>query len=440
MDSKKSKNHNVSIWLIACVLILLILASFAVLASSLKGLTSKEKEVIALSSNKELSGFFSLFYKHAKEEPELDTYDDNASWETTTDVDLFKSSYLDPDGKLITVESKDSSKVIAPGTGNDYHFSLKNTGNVSLDYTLSLKGIFELSNRNLPFEVRLKKDNEWVVGTDDAWSTVDKLNEVVEKDTLPVGKYVGYTLEWQWPYESGEDDILFLNDINDTAIGDASAEMDVNFRLIINVVAEATPQTVTMDENGNVLYEESINPSALVAGLSMLTGGLLGLLLLLLFWRRRIYVTGLLDGYAGYSMKYKRKESVLSACGRFVFEHMPLGKRSLVLCDADGYDLGTLALKLKRDSDTEGIRFEEDDDRLIIYIGKKIKAIELYLEFNSDVLAVLSDKWAAIDKDQNVYSPEGIKERDDDGRNETVAGLMVDEHGMFEIKVKENGL
>lgn len=440
MDSKKSKNHNVSIWLIACVLILLILASFAVLASSLKGLTSKEKEVIALSSNKEPNGFFSLFYKHAKEEPELDTYDDNASWETTTDVDLFKSSYLDPDGKLITVESKDGSKVIAPGTGNDYHFSLKNTGNVSLDYTLSLKGIFELSNRNLPFEVRLKKDNEWVVGTDDTWSTVDKLNEVVEKDTLLVGKYVGYTLEWQWPYESGEDDILFLNDINDTAIGDASAEMDVNFRLIINVVAEATPQAVAMDENGNVLYEESINPSALVAGLSMLTGGLLGLLLLLLFWRRRIYVTGLLDGYAGYSMKYKRKESVLSACGRFVFEHMPLGKCSLVLCDADGNELSTLALKLKRDSDTEGIRFEEDDDRLIIYIGKKIKAIELYLEFNSDVLAVLSDKWAAIDKDQNVYSPEGIKERDDDGRNETVAGLMVDEHGMFEIKVKENGL
>lgn len=229
---------------------------------------------------------------------------------------------------------------------------------------------------------------------------------------------------------------MFLNDINDTVIGDASAEMDVNFRLIINVAAEATPQAVAMDENGNVLYEESINPSALVTGLSMLTGGLLGLLLLLLFWRRRIYVTGLLDGYAGYSMKYKRKESVLSVDGRFVFEHMPLGKRSLVLCDADGNELSTLALKLKRNSDTEGIRFEEDDDRLIIYIGKKIKAIELYLEFNSDVLVVLIDKWAAIDKDQNVYSPEGIKEPDDDGRNETVAGLMVEEHGRFEIRVK----
>ena len=262
------------------------------------------------------------------------------------------------------------------------------------------------------------------------------LNDSVEEGTLPVGKYVGYTLEWQWPYESGEDDVLFLNDINDTAIGDASAEMDVNFRLIINVVAEATPQAVAMDENGNVLYEESINPSALVTGLSMLTGGLLGLLLLLLFWRRRIYVTGLLDGYADYSMKYKRKESVLSVDGRFVFEHMPLGKRSLVLCDADGNELSALALKLKRDSDTEGIRFEEDDDRLIIYIGKKIKAIELYLELNNDVLTVLSDKWAAIDKDQNVYSPEGIKEPDDYGRNETVAGLMVDEHGRFEIRVK----
>ena len=436
MDSKKSKNHNVSIWLMAFVLILLILLSFALLASSLKGLTSKEKEVIALSSNEEPSGFFSLFYKHAKEDPELDAYDDNVSWETSTDVDLFKTAYLDPSGKLITVESDDGTKVIAPGTSNDYHFSLKNTGNVSLDYTLDLEGIFELSDRKLPFEVRLKKDNELVVGADDVWSSVYELNDTVEKGTLPVGKYVGYTLEWQWPYESGEDDVLFLNDINDTAIGDASAEMNVDFRLIINVAAEATPEAVAMDENGNVLYEESINPYGLVTGLSMLIGGLLDLLLLLLFWRRRIYVTGLLECYEGYSMKYKRKESVLSACGRFVFEHMPLGKRSLVLCDADGNELSTLALKLKRDSDTEGVRFEEDDVRLIIYIGKKIKAIELYLELNNDVLAVLSDKWAAIDKDQNVYSPDGVKEPDDEGRNETDAGLMVDEHGRFEIRVK----
>ena len=331
-------------------------------------------------------------------------------------MDLFKTAYLDPSGKLITVESDDGVKVIAPGTSNDYHFSLKNTGNVSLDYTLNLEGIFELSDRKLPFEVRLKKDNEWVVGADDVWSSVYELNDTVEKGTLPVGKYVGYTLEWQWPYESGEDDVLFLNDINDTAIGDASAEMDVDFRLFINVAAEATPQAVAMDENGNVLYEESINPSALVTGLSMLTGGLLGLLLLLLFWRRRIYVTGLLDGYVGYSMKYKRKESVLAVDGRFVFEHMPLGKHSLVLCDTDGNELVTLALKLKRDSDTEGIRFE-DDDRLIIYIGKKIKAIELYLELNNDVLTVLSDKWAAIDKDQNVYSPEEVQEPDNDGKN-----------------------
>ena len=347
MDSKKSKNHNVSIWLMAFVLILLILLSFAVLASSLKGLISGEKEVIAVSSNEETSGFFSLFYKHAKEEPELDAYDDNVSWKNSTDVDLFKTAYLDPSGKLITVESDDGAKVIAPGTSNNYHFSLKNTGNVSLDYTLDLEGVFELSNRKLPFEVRLKKDNELVVGTVDVWSSVYELNDSVEKGTLPVGKYVGYTLEWQWPYESGEDDVLFLNDINDTAIGDASAEMDVDFRLIINVAAEATPQAVAMDENGNVLYEESINPSALVTGLSMLTGGLLGLLLLLLFWRRKIYVTGLLDGYVGYSMKYKRKESVLSVDGRFVFEHMPLGKRSLVLCDADGNELSALALKLK---------------------------------------------------------------------------------------------
>lgn len=432
----KKYNRTIGVWLLAGILVLLILLSFALLASALKGLTTGERDVIALTPEEAPDGFFSsAFYQQAKEDPELNASDDKVSWETNTDVDLFKTAYLDPEGKLITVQSGDDTKVIAPGTTNDYRFSLKNTGNVSLDYTLGLEGTFELSDKKLPFEVRLKRGNDWVVGTEDTWSTIDELNEAVEKDTLAVGKYVIYTLEWQWPYEFGQDDMLFLNDINDTAIGDAAAEMNANFHLTITTTSEVTPGAVAMDENGNLLYEEKVNPKNLAMAVSMFAAGLLGLLLLLL-WKNRIYVTGLLPEYAGSSMHWKRKESVLLADGRFVFEHLPFTDHTFIFQNPDGTKVNELIWRLKRDRHTEGLHFETRQDKVIVFAGKGIRAIELYLTASGESIIIETARWAAIDKKQNVFSPEGKKEPDENGRNETAAGLIVDEHGRFAVKEK----
>lgn len=403
----KNRNHTTGVWILAGILLLLILLSCALLVSELKGLTAGERNVISLSPDEAPDGLFSsVLYQQAGEAPQLAASDDSGRWETTTDVDLFKTTYLDPEGNLITVQSEDGTGVIAPGTSNDYQFSLKNTGNVSLDYTLHMEGVFELSNQELPFEVRLKRGNEWVIGTEDTWLSIDELNEVVEKETLAVGKYATYTLEWQWPYESGQDEMLFVNDANDTFIGDVFTDRNADFHLSITTTAEVTPGTAAMDANGNLLYEGKVKPKNLIIAVSMFGVGVLGLLFLLL-WKNRINVIGLLPNYAGGSMHWKKKESVLSADGRFVFDHMPLTDYTFILQNSDGTKVNTLNWRLKRDRKIEGIRFERKDGELNVFAGKGIRTVELYLAVSAHSVIIRTDNWAAIDKKQNVFSPEG---------------------------------
>lgn len=148
--------------------------------------------------------------------------------------------------------------------------------------------------------------------------------------------------------------------------------------------------------------------------------GLLGifLLLLLIFWRRPVYVTGFLPGAGELSLG--RKRDALRPDGRFVFPRIYMGKRDLAL------DQAQCRVRLKRQKDLEGIAFEQEDEVLVIAIGKKVKAIELYLLPD---LTVRQDEWAAIDKDHNVITPAGVKAPDEEGENTTPGGLHIDRNG-----------
>ncbi len=156
--------------------------------------------------------------------------------------------------------------------------------------------------------------------------------------------------------------------------------------------------------------------------------GLLGiLLLLLLFWRKPVYVTGFLPGEGELSLG--RKKDDLRPNGRFVFPKVYMGKRELTLDQAQY----RIRLKRKRKWNGEellGIAFAREDDLLVIYIGKKVKAIELYLLPD---LTVRQDDWAAIDKDHNVITPEGVKEPDENEENTTPGGLHIDEGGDLDV-------
>jgi len=162
--------------------------------------------------------------------------------------------------------------------------------------------------------------------------------------------------------------------------------------------------------------------------------------LLLIFWRRPVYVTGFLQSEG--ELKLGRKKDTLRPNGRFVFPKAYMGKRKLHMEDPEAETAAKPEeeeelenrIRLKRKRKVTGIEFETKDDLLVIYIGKKVKAIELYLLPD---LTIRQDDWAAIDKKHNVITPEGVTEPDDNKENTTPGGLHIDKDGDLEVDIEE---
>jgi len=168
-------------------------------------------------------------------DPDITVHDDVRTWETTTQVDIFKIAYENGEA-VVTVDGM-GDKVIAPGTGNEYTFYLKNTGNVMLDYTLEIEAFFTPDTQPIPVEVRLKGyDGTYLLGAEDSWADVLELNQVKDEASISVNRYAYYTLEWQWPYESGDD-------AYDTLLGNLAVDEDLTLTIVIKTVATGEDMT-----------------------------------------------------------------------------------------------------------------------------------------------------------------------------------------------------
>ncbi len=420
--SKQNTRHTGrNVWIAALILLIILIITLALIGTLLSNLSGKDRNIIPLfyEGDREIVQEGGFSYIRVEETPELLTQDDDVRWEINTAVDLFKTAYANELGE-ITVESADGEKVIAPGTSNEYEFSLKNTGNISLDYTMKLGSVFTLLNHEIPMQVRLRSGDRWILGGENDWVRYDTLTGVTENGTMAVNQYATYTFEWQWPYESGSDDGLLLGDLNDTAIGNAAVEQEVQFQLNIEVLSVVTPGAVPVSSQG----EELLTPLTLWNVLSWVVfPGLLGILILLLFWRTPVYVTGFLQREGELSLG--RKKDTLRPNGRFIFPKVYTGKHSLAL----GED--KRRIKLRRKRKIPGIVFEPKEDLLVITVGRKVRAIELYL---LPELTVRQDEWAAIDKDHNVITPAGVKEPDENKENTTPGGLHIDKNGKLDME------
>lgn len=162
--------------------------------------------------------------------PGFEASDDQTGWSTNTQVEIFRVSYVNGE-QVITVNSDNGDKVIAPGTENSYIFKLKNTGNAALDYTVEVDAYFTPANIAVPITGRLNRyDGTWVVGGRDEYAAVSVLDTAEDKATLGAGKYTYYTLDWLWPFESGNDEL-------DTMLGDLAVDQDLVFTIVIKTTA-----------------------------------------------------------------------------------------------------------------------------------------------------------------------------------------------------------
>ena len=234
-NKKDGKSTAKKVWWTLGIILLLILITWILLLVRASMFASPERN--------------SIFLVPAN--PGLTVNDDKQVWGTESCIDLFEEHYYG-DRRDITVESSNGDKVIAPGTESEYTFSLKNTGNVAMDYSVSIDaGIVinsgELLLKELPIGIRLRKySGEYLLGDGKTWVSVANLEDYLAEGTLAVNNYAWYTLEWKWLYEEymlDENGELVgpVGDEWDTFLGNLSTETPISLQ--VNITTNATPST-----------------------------------------------------------------------------------------------------------------------------------------------------------------------------------------------------
>ena len=206
--------------------------------------------------------------------PGFIVYDENTVWSGETNVEIFRVTYSNGEG-VATVKSNRGDKVLAPGTENTYRFTLENTGNVSLDYTLSMEAYFSHTDTPIPIVARVVDyKGNYLAGSAEEKTGVLDLNQVDQTGTLSAGYVAPYTLEWEWPFE--------VDDEYDTMLGNMAEDEDISLTIVIKTTASYNPDPDA--PGGNPSTGDDI-PIGLLVGVMAVSA--LGLIFLLLLGRKR---------------------------------------------------------------------------------------------------------------------------------------------------------
>ena len=258
MYSKKKKNSVLAV--IAVILTILDIASLVVLFSRTKsfwevqfpnvipltrsnGTTVVTTKTMSSAENTKVSFDENENMYHAVQlgNPGFKAYDKDTVWLSETSVEIFRLTYDSENG--ITVKGTDDDKLIAPGTSNTYSFTLENTGDVLLDYDMTMEAYVTGTDLELPVKARVwDYTKRYLLGGSDTKESVLELNNVEDHSKLSAGRFAVYNLEWEWPYEWG-------NDEYDTLLGNLAVDDDLALTIKINTIATADDTVISLDNN-----------------------------------------------------------------------------------------------------------------------------------------------------------------------------------------------
>lgn len=187
--------------------------------------------------------------------PSFVTYDENTVWSTQTDVEIFKLTY-DETGKVTVIANEGNDKLLAPGTANDYTFTLENNGDVPLDYTMYMQAWFG-SEYIIPVKARVSDHNgNYLLGSPAQTEDVLQLNSVGDRGVLGAGRCAVYTLDWEWVFEQGIDEY-------DTMLGNLAVDEDITLTIRIVTAAVYDDDPAGNDQglpNPGGPFDEVFNP------------------------------------------------------------------------------------------------------------------------------------------------------------------------------------
>ena len=169
----------------------------------------------------------------------------------------------------------------SPGTGSEYTFWVKNTGETDISYRVSFDEN-QYGSMEIPLEVRVKCGDDYFLGNATEWASIHDLENVNHSGKLREKNYARYTLEWRWPFE--------IDDVYDTSLGNQAVKELLEQEIIIYTYGEGEdiPIFDTIISTGESILDTIIPSSVktgdganavLWAGIALCCGGTLVILL-----------------------------------------------------------------------------------------------------------------------------------------------------------------
>lgn len=147
-----------------------------------------------------------------------------------TDTNIFRVTY-DGDGGTVAVLGDGGDKLIAPGTKNSCTFSLKNSTSSTVEYTMDVKAYLAPDSfESVPITARLANAQGYLTADDGEWVYVLDLDGIQDAQTLGAKASAQYTLDWEWPFETGDD-------AYDTALGDRAVNDELTLTIAVTTTA-----------------------------------------------------------------------------------------------------------------------------------------------------------------------------------------------------------
>lgn len=228
-EEKKKNKLGLIIKILVIILLLLLLLSLGILLIRIADFLPNDRDIIFIEPKL----------------PDVEVSDDEVIWETNKDINIFRTKEVNESGQVV-VESINGDKIIAPGMEGSYRFYIKNKGNIALDSKTVLGVEFIAENLDydyskLPIEIRfVNYQGKDLTGK--GWVSVDEVDTCIDELTLGKNRYVYYTLEWRWLFETGDDAF-------DTLLGNLSVDSKVE--LTVNIAVSAT-QSADYDADGGL--------------------------------------------------------------------------------------------------------------------------------------------------------------------------------------------
>ncbi len=248
MQSRKRK-----IWVCVGVLLIAVSGTVAVIGKQLMDMSQVELETVSLFpeslANKADIGTLestpvtkgtSNQQATQNQEASVTVYDNQKTWSTKTDVEIFSLSYENGKQK-VSVLSSNQEEVIAPGTENEYSFYLKNNGKTNATYQIHCEVQTSPGTLDLPVNISMKSyTGDYVVGSKDQMVQVRNGMHIQDEASLFSNHYAHYTLHWQWPFEQ-------QNDVYDTYLGNRAVQENLSVKVIITTQAWSDETTPLLD-------------------------------------------------------------------------------------------------------------------------------------------------------------------------------------------------